>query len=63
MTSQGKARLAQKDSDTSGISTWALDSLARLKAENGNDLPPRIRELADAVQAEAEELRRRMPAD
>ena len=63
MTSQGKARLAEKDIATSEISTWALDSLACLKAKNGNDLPPRIRKLADAVQAEAEELRRRMMAD
>ncbi len=58
----GKARAAELRAGTARLAARILKELAALKEEKGDDLPPRIMQLADAVQAEAEELRR-MKAD
>ena len=58
----GKARAAELRAGTAQLAARILKELAALKEEKGDDLPPRIMQLADAVQAEAEELRR-MKAD
>ena len=59
----GKARAAELRAGTAQLAARVLKELANLKEEKGNDLPPRIMQLADAIQAEAEELRRMMTAD
>ena len=58
----GKARAAELRAGTARLAARILKELAALKEEKGDDLPPRIMQLADAVQAEAEELHR-MKAD
>ena len=58
----GKARAAELRAGTARLAARILKELAALKEEKGDDLPPRIMQLADAVQAEAEELQR-MKAD
>lgn len=58
----GKARAAELRAGTARLAARILKELAALKEEKGDDLPPRIMQLADAVQAEAKELQR-MEAD
>ena len=58
----GKARAAELRAGTARLAAYILKELAALKEEKGDDLPPRIMQLADAIQAEAEELQR-MKAD
>ena len=54
----GKARAAELRAGTARLAARILKELAALKEEKGDDLPPRIMQLADAVQAEARELQR-----
>ena len=58
----GKARAAELRAGTARLAARILKELAALKEEKGDDLPPRIMQLADTIQAEAEELQR-MKAD
>lgn len=58
----GNARAAELRAGTARLAARILKELAALKEEKGDDLPPRIMQLADAVQAEAKELQR-MEAD
>ena len=58
----GKARAAELHVEPAQLAVRVLNELATLKEEKGDDLPPRIMQLADAIQAEAEELQR-MKAD
>ena len=60
VTGPGKARAAELHVEPAQLAARVLNELATLKEEKGDDLPPRIMQLASAIQAEAEELQKMM---